>query len=385
MTTQSQVSAFIPRDYEIFAGLDVDKKSIAVTLADHTQLVKSMRLPYSSEHLLNYVRKFYPGQRIAFAYEAGPTGFGLYDDLIAEGHPCLVVAPSMVPTAPGQRVKTNRLDSKKLTEALRGGQLRSIHVPSPIYRELRHLVQLRDTQVRQLTATKCRIKSLLLYQGMAFPSADGKWSARVLRELQVLACSRAVRFKLDQLIGTLAFHYQSAAAAQKEIRRFCQNDPELRQSIKLLTSIPGIGWIVASHLVARLGDWREINNVRQIGGFLGLVSSEHSTGDHQDRGAITRTGDSRLRNKLIQSAWVAIGKDPELRAFYRRIYQRHPKKVAARKAIVAVARKLTTRIYAVLKQQRPYEFRPDSSTAPLTAEETAGPRERLDAAQSEQP
>lgn len=385
MTTQSQVSAFIPRDYEIFAGLDVDKKSIAVTFADHTQLVKSMRLPYSSEHLLNYVRKVYPGQRIAFAYEAGPTGFGLYDDLVAEGHPCLVVAPSMVPTAPGQRVKTNRLDSKKLTEALRGGQLRSIHVPSPIYRELRHLVQLRDTQVRQLTATKCRIKSLLLYQGMKFPSADGKWSARVLGELQVLACSGAVRFKLDQLITTLAFHYKSAGAAQKEIRRFCQNEPELRESIKLLTSIPGIGWIVASHLVARLGDWREINNVRQIGGFLGLVSSEHSTGDHQNRGPITRTGDSRLRNKLIQSAWIAIGKDLELRAFYRRIYQRHPPKMAARKAIVAVARKLTTRIYAVLKEQRPYEYRVDSSTAPLTAEETAGLRERLDAAQSEQP
>ncbi len=385
MTSQSQVSAFVPRDYQIFAGLDVDKHGIAVTFASHTQLVKSLRLPYSSEYLLNYVRKHFPEQRIAFTYEAGPTGFGLYDDLIAEGHPCLVVAPSMVPTAPGQRVKTNRLDSKKLSEALRGGQLRSIHVPSPIYRELRHLVQLRDTQVRQLTATKCRIKSLLLYQGMAFPAEDGKWSARVLRELQVLPCSAAVRFKLDHLIGTLQFHYHTAATVQKEIRRFCQNDPELRQSIDLLTSIPGIGWIVASHLAARLGDWREINNVRQIGGFLGLVSSEHSTGDHEDRGAITRSGDSRLRNKLIQSAWVAIGKDPELRAFYRRIYQRHPQKVAARKAIVAVARKLTTRIYAVLKQQRPYEFRPDSSAAPLTAEETACPRERLDAAQSEQP
>jgi transposase len=235
-----------------------------------------------------------------------------------------------------------------------------------------------------LTASKCRIKALLLYEGISFPSTDGKWSARVLRELEALACSTAVRFKLNDLIGTLQFHFQSAANAQKEIRRFCQTDPELRQSISLLTSIPGIGWIVASHLVARLGDWREINNVRQIGGFLGLVSSEHSTGDHQDRGAITRTGDSRLRNKLIQGAWVAIGKDPELRAFYRRIYQRHPQKVAARKAIVAVARKLTTRIYAVLKEQRPYEYRVDSSAAPLTAEETGGPRERLDMQQSEQ-
>ena len=133
-----------------------------------------------------------------------------------------------------------------------------------------------------------------------------------------------------------------------------------------------------------MGDWRQIENVRSIAGFLGLVSTEHSTGDKQNRGAITRSGDSRLRNKLIQSAWVAINKDPELRAFYRSVYQRQPKKLAARKAIVAVARKLTTRIYAVLKQQRPFVLRPDIYTAPLTAEETAGPRERLDGAQYEQ-
>jgi transposase len=176
-----------------------------------------------------------------------------------------------------------------------------------------------------------------------------------------------------------------AATVQKQIRRFCQKDPELRQSISLLMSLPGIGWIVAAQSVARLGDWREIENVRSIAGFLGLVSTEHSTGDKVNRGPITRAGDSRLRNKLIQSAWVAIAKDPELRAFYRRIYERHPKKVAARKAIVAVARKLTTRMYAVLKQQRPYVIRPDSSIAPLTTEETVGPRERLDAAQSDPP
>jgi len=385
MTVQSRVSEFIPRHYEIFSGLDVDKGSIGVTFTDHNQLLNSLRLPYSSAQLLNYVRKHFPRQRVAFVYEAGPTGFGLYDEITAAGHPCLVVAPSMVPTAPGKRVKTNRLDSKKLSEGLRGGQLRSIHVPARPYRELRHLVQLRDTHVQQLTATKCRIKALLLYEGIPYPDPKGGWSAAVIAELRALPCTEAVRFKLDQLIGTLYFHFNSAAVVQKQIRRFCQADPELRQSIALLKSIPGIGWIVAAHLVARLGDWREIDNVRSIAGFLGLVSSEHSTGDKQNRGAITRSGDSRLRNKLIQSAWTTIKKDPELRAFYRSVYQRQPKKLAARKAIVAVARKLTTRIYAVLKQQRPFVLRPDISTAPLTAEETAGPRERLDTAQNEQP
>jgi transposase len=189
----------------------------------------------------------------------------------------------------------------------------------------------------------------LLYEGIAFPSDDGKekqWSAPVLDELLELPCSQTVRFKLDQLIGTLHFHFNAAAAAQQQIRWYCQKDAELRRSISLLTTIPGIGLIVATHLVARLGGPTLITNVRQIAGFLGLVSSEHSTGDKQKRGAITHAGDSRLRNKLIQSAWVTIRKDPELREFYGRVYERHPKTVAARKAIVAVARKLALRLRA---------------------------------------
>lgn len=366
MTEQTMNPTFNARNYDVFAGLDVDKRSLTVTFTDWRQSIKSVRMSYSAEHLLRYVDRQFPKQRIAFVYEAGPTGFGLFDDLTAGGHSCLVVAPSMVPKAPGQRVKTNRLDSKNLSVKLRGGELQGIHVPSETYRELRHLVQLRDTHVRQLAATKCRIKSLLTYQGIEFPADNEKWSADVMTALQTLDCSRAVRFKLDDLIRTLQFHFHSAAETHKEIRRFCQNDPKLRQTTTLLRSIPGIGWIVATHLAARLGDPSEITNVRQIAGFLGLVSSEYSTGERENRGSITHVGDSRLRNKLIQSAWVAIKKDPELREFYERIYKRHPQKLAARKAIVAVARKLTTRIHAILKHQRPYVLRPDSSNASLT-------------------
>jgi transposase len=376
----------VPREYAIFGGLDVDKKRMAVTFGDHGQLLQSLQMPYSSSHLINYLDKHFAGCKIALAYEVGPTGFGLYDDLTAAGYRCLVVAPSMVPTAPGKRVKTNRIDSRKLCLSLRGGQLQSIHIPSDVYRELRHLVQLRDSHVGQLKASKQRIKSLLLYEGIPFPEAPRscQWSARVLRELATLPCNASVRFKLDSLLTTLTFHNQQAVAAHKQMRLLCQKDPELTQSISYLLTVPGLGWITASHLVARIGDWRQLGNVRQIAGFLGLVSSEHSTGDKIDRGSITRSGDSRLRNKLIQAAWTAIRKDPELREFYRRIFLRHPPKLASRKAIVAVARKLTTRIYSVLKEQRPFEPRPQPHSAPLTAEETVGPRERLDAVQSAQ-
>jgi transposase len=385
MTKSRKCSSFVARDYDIFIGLDIDKKKMSITCTDHSTMRKSLSMPYNASQLLNYTGKHFPGQRLAFVYEAGPTGFGLHDELTAAQHPCLVVSPSMVPSAPRNRVKTNRLDSKKLAEGLRGGQLQGIHVPAQIYRELRHLVQLRDTQVAQLKATKCRIKSLLLYEGIPFPASNEKWSAQALRALEIIPCNASVRFKLDRLIDTLQFHFLTAAKVQKEIRRFCKREPGLQQSITFLTSLPGVGTITATHAVARLGDWRQIDNVRQIAGFLGLVSKEHSTGDKENRGEITRIGDPRLRNKLIQCAWTAIRKDPELRAFYRQIYERQPKKVAARKAIVAVARKLTTRMYAVLKEQRPYVVRADSSIAPLTAEETAGLRERLDTAQNDEP
>ena len=365
--------SFIPADYDVFAGLDVDKRSIAVTFIDHQGFIKSLRMPYSTEHLVNHVHKHFSDKKVAFAYEAGPTGYGLYDGLVAQAYPCLIAAPSMIPRAPGQRVKTNRLDSRGLSENLRGGQLKSIHVPSPLYRELRHLTQLRDTMVSEVMAMKQRIKSLLLFEGIEFPPAPAgsEWSLKVKAKLRKLQCSNTVRFKLDQLLDSLEFSEKQAVKTTREIRRFCQSDPELSQCIEYLRSIPGIGWIVASQLVARIGDWREIKNVRQLAGFLGVVPTENSTGDRTDRGSITHTGDGRLRSKLIQGSWSAIRKDDELREFFRSVARRHPRKIASRVAIVAVARKLSTRISAVLMEQRPYVVREKVHSAHLTQEETS--------------
>jgi transposase len=364
---------FIPRDYDVFLGLDVDKRSISVTFTDHDRFLKSLRMPYSAEHLLNHVRKHFPNKKVAFVYEAGPTGYGLYDGIVAQGYPCLIAAPSMIPKAPGQRVKTNRLDSRSLSENLRGGQLKSIHVPSALYRELRHLTQLRDVLVSELVGMKQRIKSLLLFEGIEFPPAPpgSQWSFLVKDKLRKLPCSGTVRFKLDQLLDSLEFNEKQVLKAIREIRRYCQNDPELSQCMKYLMTLPGIGWITASQLLARIGDWRELNNIRQLGGFLGVVPTEHSTGERVDRGSITRTGDERLRSKVIQASWSAIRQDAELREFFRTVYRKHPREIASRVAIVAVARKLSVRISVVLMKQRPYEVREKFHSAPLTQEETS--------------
>jgi transposase len=220
---------------------------------------------------------------------------------------------------------------------------------------------------------KLRVKALLLFEGLEFPPAPAgsQWSLIVRGKLKKLPCSTAVRFKLDQLMESLEFSEKRVLKTIQEIRRFYRQDPELSQAMALLKSIPGIGEIVASHLLARIGDPQQITNVRQLAGFIGLAPTEHSTGERVTRGPITRSGDGRLRSKLIQAAWSAIRQDPELREFYRSVCQRHPRDRAARKAIVAVARKLTTRIYAVLKQQRPYGVRERVHSAPLTQEETS--------------
>src|SRR5947209_13243007 len=132
---------FIPRDYDVFAGLDVDKRSISVTFTDHQGLLKSLRIPNNVEHLVNHVRKHFPNQRVAFAYEAGPTGYGLYDGLVAQEFRCLIASPSMIPKAPGQRGKTKRWGSVEPSEILRGGQLKGIQVPGPLDGEFRNPTQ----------------------------------------------------------------------------------------------------------------------------------------------------------------------------------------------------------------------------------------------------
>ncbi len=345
-----------PLEFDLFAGLDVDKRSIVVTYVDHANVLQSRKLPYDAHNLLTYTRKQFSDKRVAFVYEAGPTGYGLYDALTAAQVTCLVTPPSQVPVARGTRVKTNRVDSQRLAEGLRGAELHGVRVPTGAYRELRHLTRLRNQYIEEVRATKCRIKALLLHEGLIFPEAPpgSQWSQKIVRQLRAMEASPAVRFRLHSLLDTLQFIQRQALTTQEEVRRLCSEDAEIAASIGFLMSIPGIGWIIASNLMARIGDHRNLKNGRELGGFLGLTPCEDSTGDDVRRGSITHSGDATLRNMLIEGAWTAIRKDPDLAEFYRRICQRHPRDRAARIAIVAVARKLTTRMHTVLTQRRDY-------------------------------
>jgi transposase len=360
----------VPLDFDIFCGLDVDAPGISSLFIDHKhELYQSVRMPNDPQNLIRYVQKHFKG-KIAFAYESGPTGYGLYDALTAAGYYCMVVAASKVPRVEGQSVKTNRLDAKKIAEGLRAGQLKSINIPSLLYRNLRHLVQMRNICVSYATASKSRIRMLLLYESIKFPAPEhtSPWSRSVIAELEKLECSPTVRFKLNTLLAALRYHKEQLRITMRQIRAYCKQSKELSFNIALVKSISGLGVATAVEIIARIGDWRFLSNVRQLPAFLGLVPREKSTGDTVRRGHITRAGHGRTRAKLIQCAWIAIRKDPELQSFYKRMLNTHCRDYAAKKAIVAVARKLATRIYAVLRNQRPYVVHhttsPDSAYSP---------------------
>ena len=348
-----------PQDYDVFIGMDVDRCSIALTQIDHVGAEKQLSMPHHGSVLLRYVGRHLRGRRIVFAYEAGPTGFGLHDTLWQAGYPCLVVTPSAVPTARGRRVRTNRTDSRKLALQLRGGSLKGIRVPSEDYRALREYVQLRKLHMSEAARCKQRIKALFLRHGLLFPPAPagGHWSKALIQQLREYRCAPPLQFKLGSLLTSLEFARLQALTAQTELRRFVQANPEIADSVRYAMSLPGVGWIVATYAVARVGDWRLLGDSKEMASFFGLTQREDSTGKGAQRGPITKAGDPVMRSLLIEGAWSAIRTDPELRCFYRRVKDNHAQDKGARIAIVAVARKLACRLHCVLKERREYQIR----------------------------
>lgn len=344
--------------YEVFVGIDVDAKSYSVTYQDRQMKGRSFKMPASAQQLHQYFQKRFSDRRLIYAYEAGGTGYSLYDYLANQNQDCMMVHPPSIQKAPKDRVKTNRIDSQKLSNQLRSGELKGIRVPSEIYRHLRHLVDLRQQYVRACTQAKQRIKALLLFENVQLPQdmESKNWSKSFLflvRELS-LSLKPVPQLKLTALIDDLEHHRERLLWSCKELRKFCQANNDIQKNLSYLRSIPGLGFVVSTYALARIGDPKHLRRLEELGSFAGVVPTEHSTGDSISRGNITHMGDSHLRSLLIEAAWIAIRKDTELAQFYHRIKSKHPPEHGKRIAIVAVARKLTQRIYCVLKEQRNY-------------------------------
>lgn len=342
--------------YDIYIGNDVDKKSFALHIRERYRQVMTKTIPADPEQLYNFAKRQFPGQRVVIGYEAGPTGFGLYDYMLGRDMPCVVISPASVPKPANQRVKTNHIDARKISSMLAEGDFKPVRVPQGSYRELRSLVQVRENYNRQQRATKQRIKALLLYTGLHVTCRDFEqyWSNRYLQHLKVLECTPAVRFRLDRLLEDLDYARRQLLKATRELRTFCATVDDIKDHMHNLRTIPGIGLVTSSTLLGRIGDPRNLQGLRELSAFCGIVPREKSTGDKIKRGSITHLGNNILRALLIEAAWVAIRNDKELEQFYNRIASRHHVQYAKQKAIVAVAHKLTLRAYRVLVDRREY-------------------------------
>jgi|ERR1700752_2485378 len=346
---------FSVSNYDLLFPMDVDARSIHLSVMDSKRMIQKKTLPYDATNLLNYVRKHFPGQKGLFLYEAGPTGYGLYDYLTEQGEDCSVAVPSMIPKAPGQRVKTNRLDAYNLGIQARTDDMRFVEVPEKKYRDLRHLTRLRLRYARKIVATKNAIRSLYLFEGIPFP--EGCWSKQMLAKLQQIQHRQAIEFKVKQLLEDLEYYQRQQKTTKTELRRFCNADEEIKRCIGYLMSLPGVGWIVSTYILGALGGYKHLSSGKKTSGFLGLGPRENSTGTKVRKGEITAVGDPNARKMVIQACWVAYRKDPEFRSEFDKIYKRHSPTIAMKKAIVATGRKMVCRIHAVLRDQRKFENR----------------------------
>ena len=339
--------------YDMFVGIDVDKSSFSVSYAEQDGPgFKSLKMPADPGGLKRYFDKRFHDKKILFAYEAGPTGYGLYDYLTSQRLSCIMVHPGNILSAPKDRVKTNRLDSLKITRQLKGGQLRGIRVPEDAYRQLRHLTSLRQDYAKNHRAATQKIKAFLLFENIqVFPIESPGLSGGQIQLLKELALDQARKFKFNNLLEDLEYARRKLLSVHKELKVFLRNHPEVDGQHKLLVTVPGFGLITSLYLLGRIGNPKHLKNVRELGAFIGVVPSERSTGDTIQKGHITHTGDTTLRSLLVEAAWRAIQKDKELDFFYQRIKK---SRGSSQVAIVAVARKLASRAHSVLKNQRPY-------------------------------
>jgi transposase len=239
---------------------------------------------------------------LTFAYEAGPTGYGLYRQLKSLGHDCIVVAPSLIPHKPGDRVKTNRRDALSLARQLRAGDLTAVWVPDPHHEAVRDLTRARGAAVREQRARRQQVSALLLRLGLHYPG-NTTWGKAHMAWLagQKLAHLEQ-RIALEEMLHAVRQAGDRIARLEQAIHAAVP-DWSLAPSVTALMALRGIEFIAATTLLAEIGDLTRFRTPRELMAWLGMVPSEHSTGERIQRGPITKTGNRRARSILVECAW----------------------------------------------------------------------------------
>lgn len=288
-----------------YVGLDVHKETITVALAagsDRGEVRDYGRMtnrPEAIKRLLGNLTR--QGAALRFCYEAGPCGYGIQRQLAALGHDCVVVAPSLIPRKPGERIKTDRRDAIKLAKLHRAGELTAVWVPDPAHEAMRDLVRARLAAVRALRQARQQLSGFLLRHGRCY--SRPAWTQMHRRWLAGLRFEQAAHhIVLEDLIATVEAAAQRRDRLTGEIETRLA-DWSLAPVVRALQSLRGMAMVNAATLVAEVGDITRFVKPSQLMAYLGLVPSERSSGQTRRQGGITKAGNSAARRVLIEAAW----------------------------------------------------------------------------------
>jgi transposase len=290
-----------------FVGLDVHAQTIAVAVAEAGGEVRSLGvIPNRAESVSKLVKKLGKPQALRVCYEAGPTGYVLYWQLTKLGVRCEVVAPTLIPVKPGDRVKTDRRDAEKLARCYRAGDLTAVWVPDAAHEALRDLVRAREAAKSDQLRARNRLSKFLLRQGRRAAEGTKAWTGKYLKWIK-----EQVHFEQPAQEATLLYYLHEVEHAGARIERLeksidtaIQTVPQkMRAVIQALQSLRGIAKISAVSIVAELGEISRFDKPRQLMGYSGAVSSENSSGERTQRGAISKAGNAHLRRIVVEAAW----------------------------------------------------------------------------------
>ncbi len=293
------------KKYSKFIGLDVHKADISVGTADADRGEAGFygaidNAPHAYLKLAKKLSK--GGEQVLFCYEAGPCGYEIYRRLSKAGYDCVVIAPSLIPKKAGDRVKTDRRDAVSLARLLRAGELTPIWVPDKEQEAMRDLTRAREDMKGMERTSRQRLGGFLLRHGKIYPGRS-KWTKIYFRWLESLRFETAAQQIVFQEYIDMVKHTQERVASMEEEIRKALRGWTLKPIVEGLVALRGIDLVAAMTIVAELGDLSRFATAGQLMSHLGLVPSEHSSGERQKRGGITKTGNGHVRRVLIEASW----------------------------------------------------------------------------------
>ena len=290
-----------------FLGLDVHAETIAIAIAEPDGEVRSLgTIANREDSLRKFIRKLGSPQHLRACYEAGPTGFVLYWQLTQLGVECAVVAPSLVPKKPGDRVKTDRRDALKLARSHRSGDLTAVWVPDEDSEALRDLVRQREAAKQDQLRARHRLTKLLLRTGQRPPLGLKAWTERYMRWLAQVRYTQPAQ-EVTRLDCMNEVEHMSARVKRLEeaILEVVKLAPEpMQELIRGLQALRGVAHISAVTIASELGNISSrFQSARKLMGYCGVFPSEDSSGKRIRRGGITKAGNAHLRRIVVESAW----------------------------------------------------------------------------------